>query len=194
VAQQRRAPELGEVALVLEDEAPVRDVEDRRQRVAVQLDARAAIDRGRDQQADAEQQEQRRQQAPRAPGPEAPERDAAVLRELGDQQRRDQVAADDEEDVDAEEAAGQPAAVGVVDEHGGDGDRAEPVDPGHAAKPGACPRLRAVAGSVAAGALPGMSPSMRLMTTRRSARYVSGASPAAVAGEPSQEEARGWRA
>ena len=47
---------------------------------------------------------------------------------LDEQQRRDQVAAEDEEEVDAEEAAGQPVDPRVVEEDGRDRDRAQAVE------------------------------------------------------------------
>ena len=49
---------------------------------------------------------------------------------LADQQQRDQVAADHEEDLDADEPARQPVAVGVVHHHGHDGEGAHPVEAG----------------------------------------------------------------
>ena len=153
VAEQPRPAELGEVALVREHEAPVGHVEDRCERVVAQADELAPLDRGADEQADRQQQEQRGQQPARAPGPEAQQRDAPALVELGDQQRGDQVAADHEEDVHAEEAAGQPRDVGVVEEHSRHRDRAQAVDPRHAAQP----RRRR---SPARGAAPCHRPSM----------------------------------
>jgi hypothetical protein len=48
---------------------------------------------------------------------------------LGQDEGRDQVAGDDEEDVDAEEAGGQPVGLGVVEDDRDDGERPEPVDP-----------------------------------------------------------------
>ena len=51
--------------------------------------------------------------------------------ELAQQQRGDQVAADDEEDVDAEEAAGQPVDTRVVAEDGEHSERSHRVDPRH---------------------------------------------------------------
>ena len=86
VAQQRRPAELGEIALVAEDETPVRDVEDRREGIAAQTDELSALERRADRQADREQREQGRQQSPRAPGPETAQGDPAAVLELGDQQ------------------------------------------------------------------------------------------------------------
>ena len=55
----------------------------------------------------------------------------AVAAELVQQQRGDQVAADDEEDVDAEKAARDPVEAGVVAEHGQHRERPHRVDPRH---------------------------------------------------------------
>jgi hypothetical protein len=41
---------------------------------------------------------------------------------------RDQIAADHEEDVDAEEAAAGPADVGVIQQHGDDSQAPQPVE------------------------------------------------------------------
>ena len=54
--------------------------------------------------------------------------DAAAVAVLGEQQRRDQVAADREEHVDAEEPARHPGDVGVVQQHGADAERAQAVE------------------------------------------------------------------
>jgi hypothetical protein len=52
----------------------------------------------------------------------------AAATELAQQQRGDQVAADDEEDVDPKEAAGHPLDLCVVEEDSQHGDRPEGVD------------------------------------------------------------------
>jgi len=128
VAEQARPLEGFEVGLVGEDEVPVGEVEERGQRVAtelvdpVRLDDRGEHHRQRDQDPD------RRQQPPRPAQPEAAEPQVAVAAELAQQQRGDQVAADHEEDVDAEEAAGHPVEAGVVEEDGEHGERPQGVD------------------------------------------------------------------
>ena len=61
---------------------------------------------------------------------------------------------DDEEDVDAEEPAGQPGRVEVEDEHGGDGEGAQAVEAGEPAvgrRPAAVRCLPAPSLRVAAG-------------------------------------------
>ncbi|PNE38130.1 hypothetical protein AOB60_28855 [Streptomyces noursei] len=60
-------------------------------------------------------------QQPAGPAhPEVAQVDAAAAAVFGQQQVGDQVAAEDEEDVDAEETAGQPGRVDVVEDHGGE--------------------------------------------------------------------------
>ena len=54
--------------------------------------------------------------AARAPEPETLERDASRLAALGEQQRGDQITADDEEHLDAEEAAGCEPRLVPADE------------------------------------------------------------------------------
>jgi hypothetical protein len=49
---------------------------------------------------------------------------------LAHEQHRDQVAADDEEDLDAEEPARDPQHVGVVEQDRDDRDRPQPVEGG----------------------------------------------------------------
>ena len=61
-------------------------------------------------------------------GSRTPEVDAARGSPLAHEQRGDEEPGDDEEDVDAEEAPGQPRRVEVEDEHGGDGEGAQPVE------------------------------------------------------------------
>src|SRR5262249_9120998 len=127
VSEERRAAELLEVALVLEDEPPVRDVEDRGKSVTAQIDV-ALAGGERDRETDADHHEQGRKEPPGPPPPERSECDPTRGIELGEQQRRDQVAADHEEEVDAEEAARKPREPGVVDEDGPDRERPKPVD------------------------------------------------------------------
>ena len=131
MAEQRGPLELVEVGLLVEDEVPVGDVGERGDRVAAQgvdpvgLDDRGDDHRHRDQDAD------RGQQAARAPDPEPPEPDVSAAAVLGEQQRGDQVAADHEEDVDAEEPPRHPPDARVVEEDGEHGDRPQRVDAGH---------------------------------------------------------------
>jgi hypothetical protein len=116
-----------EVALVLEDEAPVRDVEDRGESVTAQVDL-ALAGGERDREARPDHHEQSRKEPPCPSRPERPESDPTRGIELGEQQRGDQVAADHEEQVDAEEPARKQRDPGVVDEDGSDRERPKPVD------------------------------------------------------------------
>ena len=75
-----------------------------------------------------QEQQQRREQAPRAPQPERAERDAAGVLALAEQQRRDEEPAEDEEEVDAEEATLRPVEPAVVAEHADDRERAQSVE------------------------------------------------------------------
>ena len=71
-----------------------------------------------------------RQQSAGAAGPERGERGAAFGEEGLQQQRGDEVAGEDEEHVDAQEPAGGGAEVGVVEQHGDDGQGAHAFDVG----------------------------------------------------------------
>ncbi len=70
--------------------------------------------------------EHRREEPARAPAVETREAEAPVV-ELAEDQPRDQIAADDEEDVDADEAAAKARDGGVKEENGQDGDGAQAV-------------------------------------------------------------------
>ena len=132
MAQRRRRRVLLEVRLVGEDLVPVRDVAERRERVAaqlVQLDrpgrrARVHRDRGDDE-------DHGREEAPGAPRPERPQVDALRGPPFAEQQARDQEAAEDEERVDAEVAAARPRDVAVVEQDRDDGEGAQPVERRH---------------------------------------------------------------
>jgi hypothetical protein len=140
VLQQRRAPEAGEVRVRGEDLVPVVDVEDRGQRVDPELSEIGGEERRHHDHADDDHGHRGGQQAPSpcAPEPEQVQRAGAPV--LGQQQRCDQVAAEDEEDIDAEEPARQPRDAGVVQQHAGHRDRPDPVQAGGVAKPAAIGR------------------------------------------------------
>ena len=90
---------------------------------------------GRQHQGDGcEHHEQRRQETTGPSEPELLERERPRRRVFGEEQERDQVAADDEEDLDPEEAAGQPRHSGVVEEDSDDRDRPEPVEAAEVAR------------------------------------------------------------
>ena len=71
----------------------------------------------------AHHQEERREEPPGAAQVEPPEPDVVVLAPVAEEQARDQVAADHEEHVDAEEAARHPLHVAVIEQHGDDRER-----------------------------------------------------------------------
>nr|WP_242473348.1 hypothetical protein [Blastococcus sp. TML/M2B] len=79
----------------------------------------------------------RREDPARAAGVEAGQRDGAAALQLGDQALGDEEAREDEEDVDADEAAGQPGQARVVQDDEADGDRAQALDVGAEGVPAA---------------------------------------------------------
>ncbi len=110
VAQQQRTPELLEVRAVGRDEVPVGRVRQRRQDLRPQLGRLVAEEEHHDDAGRGQQQVERGQE-PAGPAPvEAAHADGARTVVLLQEQHGDQVAADHEEDVDAEEATRQPAA------------------------------------------------------------------------------------
>ena len=127
VAQRREVPGRA-VSLPDPDLVPVRDVEQPAQHVATQFAERVRSEDRRVRDQHEHHHEQRREQPASTPHPEMPEMDAAGALLLGDQQQRDQVTADDEEDLHAQEPAGQPLTVGVVDHHRHDCERAHAVE------------------------------------------------------------------
>jgi hypothetical protein len=142
----REAPGVGEhrrrqapvpVAGTGEDVVPVGDEEEGGQAVGAH---RAQVDRGhvepgvhghRD-----DHHEERGQQAARPPAPERPEAHRAVGPVLEQQQRRDEVARQHEEQVDAQPPAGQVPAV--EQQHGGDGQPAQAIVRRDACQPRRC--------------------------------------------------------
>ena len=128
VLQQRRATRALEVREVAEDEEPVLDVEQRGDHLAAELVEHVGEEEDRVQRHHEEHGEERREQSTGPAVPEPLEADAVGLLVVGQQQARDQVAADHEEDVDAEEPAGDPALVGVVEQHRDDRERAQAVE------------------------------------------------------------------
>ena len=79
---------------------------------------------------DGEQHGRERQQAPGAAGVEAAQRDAAGAVDLAEQEPGDQEAGDDEEDVDADVAAGEEGDARVAEQDGDDRDGSQPLDVG----------------------------------------------------------------
>ena len=135
VPQRRGDGEGVEVAGLGEDEPPVRHVADGRQRVvAYPTHVRLA---GEEQgvEAHAHQHEEKgRQQAPRPAGPEATEADGTGAAPFDEQQGRDQITAQHEEDVDAEETTARPGLSGVERDDRQHRDAADAVESGDVAQ------------------------------------------------------------
>ena len=112
------------------DLVPVGDVGGAGDHVATQLAERVALEDRRVDHQQRHHQEQRRQQPSGPAHPELLEVDATLLFVLADQQQGDQVAADHEEHLDADEPARHPAVVGVIEHHGHDGESAHAVEAG----------------------------------------------------------------
>ena len=130
VLQQRRAPQRLEVALAVDDVPPVGDVEQGGDGVAAQAVEGVGHAQYRPR-AHRDQHHVQRGQKPSAPAqPELPAVDSAGSTPLLDHERRDEVAADDEEDVDPEEPSGDPGELEVEQHHGGDGERPHAVESG----------------------------------------------------------------
>ena len=121
-----------EVVVRLPDEEPVRDVEERG------LDATGApsiTSAGAATAANAAAVTSRTtndgwEQAAEAPGVEAREPDAALAVDVAQEQLGDEVAGEDEEDVDADEAAVEAGEPGVERDDQVHRDRAQPVELG----------------------------------------------------------------
>ena len=129
VAQQRRPLELVEVGRAAQDEVPVHRVGEGGEEVTLEAGQLLPDEQDADQ-GDGEQQCEHRGQEPAGPAePEVLQADGAVAPVLAEQQHRDQVAADHEEHLDAEEAAPQPRGVAVVDDHRDHGQGAQAVQP-----------------------------------------------------------------
>ena len=143
VIERRRRPGLpgrGEVRDVVQDLVPVARVRGRGQQRQPQRSLLPGLDHGRRGGDHDQHHGQRRQQAPGSPGPEARQVQAAGAVVPGDQQIGDQEPAEHEEDVDAEEAAGQPGSALMEADDGEDGQRPDPVEAGRTV-----PRLRGFA-------------------------------------------------
>jgi hypothetical protein len=127
--QERRLPAEGvEVRRVGQDHMPVLDVEERGEGVAAGAGQIGREADRHDGHGDQDHHDQGRQQAPRAPQPEGAEVDATRRAALGEEQRRDQVPAQDEEDVDAEKAARYSRDAAVVEQYESDREGADAVE------------------------------------------------------------------
>ena len=122
---------LGEVVDRLGGEMPVGRVEGRADDVARDFDRAHGGEEQEREGADGGEEDRRQRQQPLgAAGVEAAQRDAAGPVELAQQQPGDEEARDDEEDVDADIAAGEEGQARVAEEDGADRDGAHSLDIG----------------------------------------------------------------
>ncbi len=121
-----------EVRDVVEDQPPVVDVCRGGRRRPPEVGRLVRPEDRRPGDDDDQHQKQRRQQAPRPRQPERLQPDAAAL-DLAEQDVGDQVAAEREEDADAEQAAGSPPEAEVVGDDAENRNRPQPVEAGHVA-------------------------------------------------------------
>jgi hypothetical protein len=121
---------LGEIVVRLRQEVPVGEVERGGHETAARL---RHCHRRRDElvgeRCDEEDEERRRHEAPDAPCIEGDEPHPAGAHELANQQRGDEEAREDEEDVDADVAVAEPGHAGVEEDHEQRGDGSDPVEP-----------------------------------------------------------------
>ncbi|MDQ0744085.1 hypothetical protein QFZ62_001393 [Clavibacter sp. B3I6] len=130
VAERRDGPVGGEVVGPGAREVPVGDEERGPEGVPqARLRAHHVEDEERDGRGDHEHEERGRHDAADAALVEVEERDLPRALVLLEQQAGDEEPADDEEDVDADEAAGRPADE-VVDDDGDDREGPQPLDVG----------------------------------------------------------------
>ena len=121
VLQQRRVAHHVEVRAVRDDLVPVREVEERAEHVAAGVAEVLAREDRREDERPEHDDDEGGQQPTRTSQPEAAQVDPVSRLPLDEQQRGDEVAAEDEEEVDTEEAARQP-----VDAASGRGRRPRP--------------------------------------------------------------------
>ena len=135
VLQRARDPVAGEVR-ARRDEMPVRDVEESCRDVAAQTVASER--RGHDcapHQHGGDHNEEGGNQAAHPPGPEVEDLDVTAF-ELSEQKRGDQVPAQNEEDIDAQETGGRVGQTEVKGHHRGNGEQAHAVERVVAGAPG----------------------------------------------------------
>ena len=114
----------------MEDLRPVRHVEDGARQIRPELSQRVGCEHRGGGDAAQHQHGNRRDQPPDPAEPEAAQRDPAADVALVEQQRCDQVSADHQEHLDAEEPAADQDDIGVVEHHGQHGERPEAVERG----------------------------------------------------------------
>ena len=136
VLEHRLAAEAREIRLLVEDQVPVGDVAERRDHGPAEFRCLVREEHDDVRARHRDHREQRREQPPRAVEVEAAESEpATVPPPCVEQHRRDQVTAEHEEHVDAEEPAAEPSELGVVQEHGGDREGAHTVQRRDVAEP-----------------------------------------------------------
>jgi hypothetical protein len=116
---------------VAEHEVPVGHVPQRREHVCPQPRDLAGQEQDGVRKRNDEHQVERGQKPPRSPEPESLQVDRAAGSPLREQQGGDEVSAQHEEDLNPEEPPGYPRDPGVVEEHGDDSERTQPVETGH---------------------------------------------------------------
>jgi hypothetical protein len=115
------------------DLQPVRRERERAEDLPADVDHEVALDDRGDRHRHDDHEEQRRQQSPGTPLPEGGEVDPAALGDLAQQERGDEEAREDEEQVDSHEAARQQSGEHVEDEDGDDRQGPDAVEAGHPA-------------------------------------------------------------
>jgi len=133
VLQRGRGTSLGEVVRLRRGEAPVRDPAECREGVVAQAADRVRREEAPPQCHRGDQDRQRRQQPASAPRPERPQVHPARTPMLVQQQRGDEEAAQYEEDVHADEPAGQAWHSSVVGQDGKHREGAHAVERGNPA-------------------------------------------------------------
>ena len=129
VEHRARFDVLGEVVDRLLGEVPVGRVEGGADDVAGDFDRAHGREQQQREDADRGEQDRReRQQPPGAAGVEAAQGDAPGAVDLVEQKAGDEEAGDDEEDVDADVAAGEERDAGVAEQDRADRDRAHALD------------------------------------------------------------------
>jgi len=152
VLEQRRSADGFEVRLVLEDEPPVGDVGERGEEVTAEAMTLVGRQQRDEQRHRHQQRADGRQQATSSTTPEAPQLQMAGPFDVGQQDAGDEETAQHEEDVDTQETALGPRQVGVIGDHGADGQGPETVEGGEV---GRAPARRSLRGGGGRGAVPG---------------------------------------
>ena len=117
------------VGAVEEGDAVVREVEDGDQGVRIDI-GEVRPDEGGEDAVGAEEERQRRHEPEEASAVKAPVVELAMLLILHQQQRGDQVAAEHEKQVDAEERAIEQRRMGMREDYQQDGHASQPIERG----------------------------------------------------------------